>query len=263
MLRNSRRVELLTSAAIVVLSLLLWEWAARAGAVRAVFFPPPSRIWLKFLQLAGNQLFENTYITLLRVIAAFVVAAVPGVAVGLLMGVSPTVRAGLGPIIGFIYPVPSILWLPAAAAVLGMGNAALVLTGSVSSFFLVALTTMAGVIQISPVLLEAGRNYGARGWRFFAKVLLPGAMPFIFSGLRLGLGFSIIVVLALEIRISSMGGLGGYMFEAWGMLRVDYMYATLMVVAVLGLLSSNGVDWLGRRLMPWRIELERGGLKRG
>lgn len=242
--------------------LALWEVSATRGAIRAVFFPPPTKIWARFTLLAfDGTLLRHTGITVLRLLAAFGLAAGLGVPLGLAMGMSKTIRTGLAPIIGFIYPVPSVLWLPTLATLLGRGTLTLVLTGCVTSFFLVAISTMSGVERIEPVLLEAARNYGATGPRLLFRVLLPGALPSIFTGLRLGLGFSIIVVLAAEILISNVG-LGGYIWESWGILRIENMYAALMVTAVLGVLASSGVNWIGARLMPWQQATSRTGGKR-
>lgn len=250
---NVRRrgwMELLAALALAVLLLWLWEWAAGRGSIRTFFFPPPSRIWARFLTLAGGTLSRHTVATLLRVGAAFVISGIPGIGLGLLMGFSATARRGLSPIISFIYPVPAVLLLPVAVSALGRGEGALILTSAITPFFLVALSTMSGVLRIEDTLLEAARDFGASGWRLFYKVLIPGALPFIFTGLRLGLGFSLIVVLAVEILLSSTG-LGAYLWEMWELLRVENMYAALMVVAVIGLLATYGLDWLGGRLLPW------------
>ena len=255
-IRAARWKQWLAAAALAAVLLLLWEWGAGRGAIRAFFFPPPSRIWARFLLLAeSGVLSRHTAATLMRVGAAFVLSGLPGIALGLLMGFSATVRHGLSPIISFVYPVPAVLLLPVAVSAFGRSEAALILTSAITPFFLVSLSTMSGVLRIEPTLLEAARNFGASGWRLFSKVLLPGALPFIFTGLRLGLGFSLIVVLAVEILLSPTG-LGAYLWEMWELLRVENVYAALLVVAVIGLLSTYGLDWLGSRLLPWHTALK-------
>ena len=188
-------------------------------------------------------------ITMARVAAAFALALVPGVAVGLAMGISRRVRDGLDPLFAVTYPIPSVLFLPLFSFVLGPAEAALVATSAMTSFFLVAYTTMTGVQQMDRTVLEAATHFGARGRTLFAKVLLPGAMPFIFTGMRLGLGYALIVVIAVEMA-SAQQGLGALLWLSWGLLKVEDMYAALGAIALLG----GGLLWtLGRcrrRLVP-------------
>ena len=104
--------------------------------------------------------------------------------------------------------------------------------------------------QIDRTVVEAATHYGAQGWRLFATVLLPGALPFIFTGLRLGLGFALIVVVAVEI-VSTSRGLGALLWLSWQILKVEDMYATFFVIALLGAVLSYGLAALRVWLLPW------------
>jgi ABC-type nitrate/sulfonate/bicarbonate transport system permease component len=106
------------------------------------------------------------------------------------------------------------------------------------------------VRQIDPLVVEAARHYGARGGRLFTAVLLPGALPYIFTGLRLGLGFALIVVVAVEI-VNASRGLGALLWLSWQVLKVEDMYATFVVIALLGAVLSYGLAALRSRLLPW------------
>jgi ABC-type nitrate/sulfonate/bicarbonate transport system permease component len=172
------------------------------------------------------------------------------VAIGLAMGLWRRLREGLDPVIAVIYPIPSVLFLPLVSFLAPRGETALIVTTAVTSFFLIALSTAHGVRQIDPLVVEAARHYGARGWRLFAAVLLPGALPFIFTGLRLGLGFALIVVVAVEI-VSAGRGLGALLWLSWQVLKVEDMYAAFVVIAGLGAVLSYGLAVLRARLMPW------------
>jgi len=231
--------------------LLAWEWASATGLLRAVFFPRPSTILahLRYLALDGT-LWGHTAPTLARIGWSFSLAAVLGVAIGLAMGLWRRLREGLDPVFAVIYPIPSVLFLPLASFMVPAGEVALVVTSAVTSFFLIAFTTTHGVRQIDRLVVEAAVHYGARGWRLFATVLLPGALPFIFTGLRLGLGFSLIVVVAVEI-VSASRGLGALLWLSWQILKVEDMYATFFVIALLGALLSYGLAALRARLLPW------------
>jgi NitT/TauT family transport system permease protein len=231
--------------------LLAWEWASATGRLRAVFFPRPSTIAVHLRDLAlDGTLWGHLAITLTRIGWAFTLAAVLGVAIGLAMGLWRWLREGLDPVFAVIYPIPSVLFLPLVSFLVPPGEIALIVTTAVTSFFLIAFTTTHGVRQIDRRVVEAALHYGARGWRLFASVLLPGALPFIFTGLRLGLGFTLIVVVAVEI-VSASRGLGALLWMSWQILKVEDMYATFFVIALLGALLSYGLEALRARLLPW------------
>jgi len=246
----------LLSVVSVVVLLTAWEWAAAAGWLREAFFPRPSSVAAQFQVLVRDgTLTAHLGATLSRVAWAFVVAAVPGVALGLVMGVWRTAREVLDPLFAFVYPIPSVLFLPLAAFVLGRGEAARVLTSAVTSFFLVAANTTTGVRQLDRSVLEAAVHYGATGHRLFLRVLLPGALPWIFTGLRLGLGFALIVVVAVEM-VGAERGLGSLLWLSWQTLKVRDMYVTLLVVGFLGLVATYGLERLRERLLPWQPTVE-------
>ena len=159
-------------------------------------------------------------------------------------------KLSFDPVFAVVYPIPSVLFLPLVSFVVPAGEIALVVTSAVTSFFLIALTTTHGVRQIDRLVVEAALHYGARGRRLFTAVLLPGALPSIFTGLRLGLGFSLIVVIAVEI-VSASRGLGALLWLSWQVLKVEDMYATFVVIALLGALLSYGLAALRSRLLPW------------
>ena len=104
--------------------------------------------------------------------------------------------------------------------------------------------------QREPRVVEAALHYGARGRWLFARVLFPGALPFIFTGLRLGLGYALIVAIAVEI-VAASHGLGALLWLSWQVLKVEDMYATFLVIAVLGAFLSYGLAALRRQLLPW------------
>ncbi len=240
---------------VVVISplalVVVWEWVSAAGLLREAFFPRPSTILVHLGRLgADGTLWNHTKATLVRIGWAFAAAAVLGVAVGLAMGLWRRLREGLDPVIAVIYPIPSVLFLPLVSFLVPRGEVAAIVTITVTSFFLVALTTTHGVQQIDRHVVEAAIHYGAHGRRLFARVLLPGALPFIFTGLRLGLGYALIVAVAVEI-VAASRGLGALLWLSWQVLKVEDMYATFLVIAVLGGILSYGLAALRRRLLPW------------
>ena len=157
-----------------------------------------------------------------------------------------------------IYPIPSVLFLPLVSFALRAEEIAVAVTAAFTSFFLVAFTTMTGVQQLDRTVLEAARHFGARGARLFLTVLLPGTLPAIFTGLRLGLGYTLIVVVAVEM-VSAQRGLGALLWLSWQILRVEEMYVALVSVAALGAVLTWGVERLRRRLIPWAQDIAEVG----
>jgi NitT/TauT family transport system permease protein len=240
-----------------IVAVAAWEWASAAGLLREVFFPRPSTVLVHLGRLAADgTLLRHTAATLVRVGWAFALAAGIGVTVGLAMGLWRRLQQGLDPVFAVVYPIPSVLFLPMVSFLVPAGEAATIITVAVTSFFLVALTTTHGVRQIDRLVLEAAVHYGARGWWLFATVLLPGALPFIFTGLRLGLGYALIVAVAVEI-VAANRGLGAFLWLSWQVLKVEDMYAGFVVIAALGGLLSYGLAALRGRLLPWIEDVSR------
>ena len=143
-----------------------------------------------------------------------------------------------------------MLFLPLVRFVVPRGEIARVVTTAVASFFLIAFTMADGVRQIDRLSVEAARHHGARGRRLFTAVLVPGALPFIFTGRRLGLGDALIVVVAVEI-VRASRGLGALLWLSRQVPTVEDMYATLVVIAALGGVLSYGLTAVRPRLLPW------------
>ena len=195
---------------------------------------------------------EGALVTLARLAAAFLLAAGPAVALGLAMGLWRPVRSAVEPYVALLYPLPKIALLPLLLIVLGVGEPAFVVTGAITAFFQIALSTAGGVQSLDPRLIEVGRNYGARGVRLFRKIILPGALPAIFTGLRLGLGLALVTVIVVEF-VTAKSGLGHLVYRHWQMLITAEMYGAFVLVGALGLVLTRGLRrssaarWPGHR----------------
>jgi NitT/TauT family transport system permease protein len=234
--------------------LALWELAARLALVSPRYFPPPSRVGGVLVdQLTAGDLGAEAVVTLTRLALAFAVAAAPAVPLGLLMGLLRPVRAAVEPYVAFLFPVPKIALLPFLLILLGVGEPAFVLTGALSAFFQIVISTLAGVQTMDPRLLDVGRNYGARGARLFRTIILPAALPSIFTGLRLGLGLALVAIVAVEF-IAAKSGLGHLVYRHWQTLATPEMYAAFALVGALGLLLTRGLRALQARLLVWQQE---------
>ena len=173
----------------------------------------------------------------------FFISAALGIPLGLLIGWSKGIRAFMDPIIAATYPIPKISLLPLLLVIFGLGEASKVVTVVIAGFFLVLISTVHGVTHIEPVLVQAAQNYGAKGWQLFAKVILPAALPSIFTGLRLSLGVSLLIIVAAEF-VAANRGIGYLIWISWSTLSVGKMYVGLVVIAFLGVLFTTvWSDW--------------------
>lgn len=246
-------------ALIVPLALaLLWEWAARTRAINPLFFPPPSAIAQQWWRLLRYKRFgHDIQASMVRLFAGFVLGAVPGVIVGMMMGLARPIRAALLPTITALYPVPRIAVLPLVLVVFGIGESGKLFMVAFSVFFLMALQTLDGVRRIDPVMLDVARSVRASRLKQYLSVAWPGALPSIVSGARLALGFALIVVVGTEF-LASRDGVGARLWRAYQVLDVETLWAGIITTALLGWALNLLIGLVERVAMPWRRGLGDG-----
>jgi len=229
-----------------------WQLAVSTRLLNPGLFPPPSEIAANFVAYAvSGELATNAAWTLSRILIGLVIGGIPGTLIGLAMGMNGAVRAYFGPIIALLYPIPKIAILPLFYFIFGTGEAAKWAAVAVGVFFLMAINTEAGVRQIDVIYLDVARAYRLRPATVFFRVLLPGALPNIYAGLKLSIGIAIVLAVAAEYQLTRIG-LGFAIFNAQQLLDVDRLYAALVAVSLLGLMLSALLDALESVVLPWR-----------
>lgn len=232
--------------------LLVWELLVRTGVLDARFFPAPSSVIRELVRFAASgELFVHIGYTFVRVIVGFVFGAVPAVLLGIVMGLSPAIRAFLQPAISSIYPIPKIALFPLAMLIFGLGESSKWAIVAVAVFFQVLLSTLSGVVNIDRVYLDVAADFRASRWQAYRTIALPAAMPFIFTGFQLGLGMALIVVVIAE-NFGTDYGLGYIIWHSWQIFEVREMYVGLIMVALLGYVSQLLMGRLERVLIPWK-----------
>ncbi len=248
-----RAVELALTLAAPLLLLASWETISRTGVVDRRFWPPPSTLLGTAWDLIRDgSLVANVLISLGRIAGGFVLGAVPAVALGLLMGLFWPIRVFLMPIAAAIYAIPKIAIVPLVIVVFGTGETAKYVVVALSIFFLVLLNTMAGVLAIDRSYRDVARNFGAGPLDLFLTVALPGALPAIFTGLRLGLGFALVVIVGTEFIAADRGGIGRFIFDSYQILALDKMFIGLIVTGLMGWLLTISLDVIERLVLPWK-----------
>lgn len=233
--------------------LAVWQTVGMLGWIDLRFFPLPSTIAVTFYQelISGNW-FIHVGATMGRVLFGFIVGSALGILIGALMGLIPWVRFVAYPLIASIYPIPKIAIFPLILLIFGLGEASKLVTISATCFFLLAISSMSGVMNIPRVYMDVGRNFGSRGIDFIATIAIPAALPAIFSGLKLALGSAFLVVVSLEF-INAESGIGWQIWRSWELFSIKTMFVSLLTVSFLGLALVVVLDWLERKLVPWRL----------
>ncbi len=250
--RLKRSLPRLVSIVTPLALLGLWEFSAAFSLIDTHFFPAPSAIFKELVNLfQSGVMWEHLAASLGRIFWGFLLGAVPGVIIGLLMGISPIIRAAIQPIVNATFPIPKIAIFPLFLIIFGLGEGSKIAIIGVAVIYLVLINTVAGVANIPAIYKDVGRNFQASPWLFFRDIALPGALPFIFTGLRLGMGIALLVIVAAEF-VSAKSGLGYLVWSSWSVFAVEQMYAGLIVIAILGTLITVGLTELERLAIPWK-----------
>lgn len=251
------RRRLLIGVAAVVFAVIAWFAAAAAGIVTGGRFPTPADTWRAAVQLtlspgyAGGTLIHHIAHSLRLVLLGFLVAIATGVPLGVLMGASRRIDALVGPVFSLLRPIPPLAWIPLAILWLGLGDGAKIFLIWVSSFTPSVINAYAGVRHIDPTLIEAARVHGARGSaRLLRAVLIPGALPMIFTGLRLSLQTAWMTLVAAEL-IGAFVGLGKVLDMAALDIKPGMILYAMVWVGLLGALMTRGLEWAEKRALPW------------
>jgi ABC-type nitrate/sulfonate/bicarbonate transport system permease component len=231
---------------------VLWEVFADLHVIDTRFFPAPSSIAGTFGTLIKNgQLLANTTISLERLFFGFLLGAIPALIIGLTMGLYRPVRALIEPLIQGTYPIPKSAILPLILLIFGLGEPSKVVMVAIGVFYPVVINTVSGVLQIPKIYLDVGHNFGANRWNMFTTIALPGALPFIMTGIKLGAGLGLILIAIAEM-IGAQSGLGYMIWNAWQILSVNTMYVGLIMIALVGFALTAILNELERLLIPAR-----------
>jgi NitT/TauT family transport system permease protein len=170
------------------------------------------------------------------------------------MGMSRLTARIADPWIAALYPLPKISLIPLLIIWLGTGETYKIVISAITAFFPVAMSTYAGVRQVDQGLIKAAQDLGANRRQIQLKVVIPAAIPSIFSGLHLGMGVTIILIVAAEmIGGSSRSGMGHLLITAGQIMQTDQVFASLVVLAVMGGVVIKLQQWIDRKLAPWAV----------
>ena len=234
--------------------LVVWELTVRAGLVDGRFFPAPSRILGTLGGLAeSGELWMHTWASLQRLFWGTLIGVIPALVLGLLMGVYRLARSIVEPLVAATYPVPKSAILPLILLIFGLGEASKIAMVAIGVFYPVLVNTAAGVREIDRIYLDVGHNFRASRWQIFRTIALPGALPFVMTGVKLGVGMGLILIAIAEM-VGAQSGLGYMIWNAWEVLSVETMYVGLLMIALAGFLFTFALNELERWIIPWKSD---------
>jgi len=263
---------------VPIMAIGIWQWVAGMGWVNANILPSPLAVWNKWVAylmplqdfktwhennpdgawwswaLSGELIIDSLG-SLYRVVVGFAVGAGLALPLGLAMGASRIVYAWMNPLVQLLRPIPPIAYIPLSILWFGLGNPPAVFLIAIGAFFPVLMNTIAGVRQVDGIYLRAARNLGAGGATMFLRVILPAAVPYILTGMRIGVGTAFIVVIVSEM-IAVNNGLGFRILEAREYFWSDKIIAGMITIGLLGLAIDWAMNRLNNHLLRWHRGLE-------
>ena len=230
--------------------LILWEMIIRLNGETLI--PTPSKSFIALYDLIINGIMmPDLMASLGRVVIGFSIALAIGLLLGFLLGLLPVFQNAIMGVFELMRPIPPIAWIPIAVSLLGIGNASALFVIFIGSFFPILTNTLLGVSNVEKVHLEAAKVLGASKFRSFRGVIFPSTLPSIFAGIRVGLGFAWMCVVAAEM-FAARSGLGYAIQLNRQLFRLDRVIACMIVIAIVGFLMARFISLLEKICIPWR-----------
>lgn len=232
---------------------VLWEVAGRA--MNSTLIPPLSQIgaaWWKLL--SSGKLLANLSMSLTTLAIGFSLAMLFGIVLGLLMGRFRAVEHFLDLYVNALMSAPSTAFVPVFILWFGLGVESRIAVVFLFAVFVIIINTMTGVKQVDTVLVEMARSFGAREREIFFKIMLPAALPAIMAGLRLGIGRAVKGMVTGEMLLT-LTGIGAMIMQYGSSFATDALFAVILTVLMVALLTMKAVHWIDRRLTGWKAEI--------
>lgn len=246
--QRNRWIGLAVFAALIALV----EWGTRSGWITPLTLPRPSDVLRTFIELyETGGLWKHLVPSLTRLAVGAALGAIAGIAIGVLIGLFTYVRAGLVPLVAAIFPIPKIALLPLFVIWFGIDEGSKYALIAFGTFTPTVVATYGAVDNVDRTLIRMGQSFNLGWWSIVRKIVLPGAMPGILSGLRVSLAIAIILLVAAEM-LGAQYGIGAYILEAGSLYDLNRLFAGVAILSVLGVLVNAAVSQIERRLLRWR-----------
>lgn len=260
-MKEKKRVRMnlglkLLSWAILIAFLSLWQWAAYTKQINTSILPMPTKIWSKFLDmLTDGTLKKYMLVSLIRVLKGYLIGGGAGLLLGLLLGLYPRLETVINLYIGLLRPIPAIAWIPMLILAFGIGETSKVAVIAIGSFWPLLLNTIEGIKSTDKALLELGDVLEKDKKTKILKIMLPSAIPSVFTGARLGISRAWSCVVTAEM-IAASAGVGYLIQYARELSQPALMLVGVASIGFVGLLIDYLMMKLQERLLYWNISTE-------
>lgn len=254
---RARKVpDLVYSVAAILIVIILWVVASRPGVFPAGYLPTPEDLGSTFVELVrdgyqGQPLSRHIEISLFRTLSGFVIGVLIGVPVGLVAGYSRRAGAMISPIMAFIRPIPPIAFIPMAVLYFGLGEVGKIVLIVFVSFNYVQANAQAGAANFPIAYRRAAESIGLTRAQTFFRVVLPGALPQIFTGLKVALALSWAVVVAAEL-VGAQSGLSFMISDAALLFRLPVVYVGIAFIGIIGLAMNLTLNFVEAKVVHWK-----------
>jgi sulfonate transport system permease protein len=253
---NSQSFRLLQYVLLPLGVIAVWETLCRTGVFRPVALPSPLKVAATLWGLVtSGQIFVHVGASILRVLEGFVVAAALGLVLGVGIGISKTLERTTDLMIQLLRPIPPIAWIPLAILWFGIGETSKVFIIFLGAFFPIIISAVDGIRQTDSRHVEVAKVLEVSRWKFVRRVVLPGAVPSIITGLRVGLGTAWVCVVAAEM-IAAEKGVGYVIVDGRELSRPDMVIAGMISIGAIGKLMDVLLKKWGSRLVRWKTEFQ-------
>ena len=237
---------------VFVVLIAIAEWGTRSGWITSLTLPRPSDVLSTFTELfASGLLFKHLIPSLSRLFMGAIIGVSAGISVGVLIGLFSYIRSGLVPVVAALFPIPKIALLPLFVIWFGIGEGSKYALIAFGTFTPTVVATYGAVDNVDRTLIRMGQSFGLSWFSIVRKIVLPGAMPGILSGLRISLAIAIILLVAAEM-LGAEYGIGAYILEAGSLYDLERLFVGVAILSLLGVLLSAAIGIVERRLLSWR-----------
>jgi sulfonate transport system permease protein len=227
------------------------EIAVTTGVIPSRLLPAPSEVFTTLVEISRHDLAQHIGISLARLIAGFVCGTALGILVGVFVGLSRHAELAIDPTFQALRAIPSLAWVPLLLLWLGIDELPKVTMITIGTFFPIYLSTIAGIRDVDRKLVEVGKVQGLGKFEIARRILLPAAMPSLFTGLRTGLSLAWMFLVAAEL-IAASKGIGYLLSDGREVGRPDIVVAAIVLLGVLGKVSDSLLKLVERRTLAWR-----------
>ena len=259
--RRTLRSSVVQRFSVPILFVIVWQLAYLLPGMTGELIPSPVKVIEALREWAVGEpgavatpfngtMAESVGVSAWRVLIGYLIAVAFGVSIGILIGWILLVENLVDPLVQLLRPIPITAWVPLAIAIYGLRDSAAYFLIALGSFFPVVLNSAAGARGTPKNLVRAALMLGTSRRELLFRVVLPAALPSVFTGLRLGIGIAWILVIVAEM-LAVRSGIGYVLWTAYNIFRMDFIIAMMVTTGVLGFCSDRIVIWIGNRLLRW------------